>query len=116
MSDPQQPDSAPADAPTAVPPMWRQALDNPWLMLGLLFFVTAFLGIPFLWMSHGFTTFWKVVITIAVLLWTALIFWLFWLIMVWSYVRVRDAVWPATQRSSAAVHLAKRPPFQNGRF
>lgn len=74
--------------------MWRKALDNPWLMLGMLFFVTAFLGLPFLWMSRGFTTFWKVVVTIAVLLWTALIFWLFWLIMVWCFVRVQGAVCP----------------------
>ena len=41
---------------TDAPPLWRQALDNPWLMLATLFFVTAALGIPFLWMSRGFST------------------------------------------------------------
>jgi len=89
----------PTGTPTAVqdevPPLWRRALDNPWLMLGMLFFVTAALGIPFLWMSRGFSTFWKVVLTIVVLLWTVLILWLFCVIMYWCYVRVRDAVSPA---------------------
>lgn len=73
-------------------PLWRQALDNPWLMLVMLFFVTAALGIPFLWMSRGFSTPAKVILTIAVLLWTAVVFWLFWLVMVWSCTRVSDAL------------------------
>jgi hypothetical protein len=77
---------------TGDPPLWRQALDNPWLMLLMLFFVTAFLGLPFLWMSRGFTTFWKVVVTIAVLLWSWLVLWVFWLIMVWCYTRIADAL------------------------
>jgi hypothetical protein len=89
----QLPDRQPAQP--EVPPAWRKALDNPALMLAMLFLVTAALGLPFLWMSHGFTTFWKVVVSIAVILWTALVLWVFWLIMVWCYVRVRDAVCPA---------------------
>jgi hypothetical protein len=88
--------SIPHDKPSVsnVPdsPLWRKALDNPWLMLVLLFFVTAALGIPFLWMSRGFSTVAKVVLTVVVLLWTALILWLFWLVMVWSWTRVSDAL------------------------
>jgi hypothetical protein len=64
-------------------PLWRRALDNPWLMLGMLFFVTLFLGLPFLWMSRGFSTLGKIVVTLAVLAWTALVFWGFWVIMAW---------------------------------
>lgn len=75
-----------------VPPVWRQALDNPWLMLAMLFFVTAALGIPFLWMSRGFSTVSKAVLTVVVLAWTVLILWLFWLVMVWSWTRVSDAL------------------------
>jgi len=106
-------DPSPQDAQ----PAWRKAIDNPWLMLAILFFVTAFLGIPFLWMSRGFTTFWKVVITVAVLLWTALIFWVFWLIMVWCYVRVRDAVCPAAFLAlSAAVAWRSGQQFRIARF
>ena len=85
--------SEPVDSGPDVPPQWRKAVDNPWLMLLVLFFVTAFLGLPFLWMSRGFTTFWKVVVTIAVLIWTVLVFWVFWLIMVWCYTRIADALW-----------------------
>jgi hypothetical protein len=75
----------PVDSSPAVrPPAWRQVLDNPWLMLAMLFFVTAALGLPFLWISRGFSTFWKVVLTVLVLAWTALILWLFWLVMAWA--------------------------------
>ena len=75
-----------------VSPAWRRALDNPWLMLGMLFFVTAALGLPFLWMSRGFTTLGKVVVTVVILAWTALILWAFWLVMVWSWTRISDAL------------------------
>jgi hypothetical protein len=85
----EEPDSA-ASQPLAQ--TWREAVDNPWLMLAMLFFVTAALGLPFLWMSRGFSTFWKVVLTVVVLAWTALILWLFWLIMVWCYTRIVDAL------------------------
>jgi hypothetical protein len=80
------------DSQPDVPPAWRKALDNPWLMLAMLFLVTAALGLPFLWMSRGFTTFWKVVVTIAVLLWTALILWLFWLVMAWTVPTIWNGV------------------------
>lgn len=90
MNDPQPATSQ--NQPTDVSPAWRRALDNPWLMLAMLFLVTAFLGLPFLWMSRGFTTFWKVIVTIAVLLWTALIFWLFWLVMLWTVPTIYNGV------------------------
>ena len=71
---------------------WRELIDSPWLMIVVLFFVTAALGLPFLWMSRGFSTLWKVILTIAVLLWTALVLWVFWLIMVWCYTRIAEAM------------------------
>ena len=83
MDQPSQPELSPA---------WRRALDNPWLMLAMLFFVTAALGLPFLWLSRGFSRAGKVVVTIAVLAWTALILWGFWLVMVWSYTRISNAL------------------------
>jgi hypothetical protein len=74
------------------PQTWRDAVENPWLMLAMLFFVTAALGLPFLWISRGFSTLWKIVLTVVVLAWTVLILWLFWLIMVWCYTRIADAL------------------------
>ena len=82
----------PAVATSPRPMGWRDAIDNPWLMLAMLFFVSAALGLPFLWISRGFSTLWKVVLTVVVLAWTVLILWLFWLVMVWSYTRVADAL------------------------
>jgi hypothetical protein len=82
-------DQTTADKPTAsTDPLWRRALDNPWLMLGMLFFVTLFLGLPFLWMSRGFSTLGKIIVTLAVLAWTALVLWGFWLVMVWCWMRI----------------------------
>jgi hypothetical protein len=72
------PPSQPVQQPTTPP--WRQAVDNPWLV------------VPLLWMSRGFTKFWKVVLTIAVTAWTALILWFFWLIMVWCVDRIAGAI------------------------
>jgi hypothetical protein len=72
-------------------PLWRRALDNPLVMLLMLFFVTAACGIPFLWMSRGFSTLGKIFWTIVVTAYTALILWLFWLVMVWCWTRIVDA-------------------------
>jgi len=71
---------------------WREIIDNPWLMIAMLFFVTAALGLPFLWMSRGFSTLSKVLLTIAVLLWTALVFWVFYLIMAWCIPRIMEGL------------------------
>jgi hypothetical protein len=71
---------------------WRDLLDNPWLMVAMLFFVTAALGLPFLWASRGFSTLGKVLLTIAVLLWTALVLWVFYLIMAWCLPRIWDGL------------------------
>jgi hypothetical protein len=71
---------------------WRDVVDNPWLMIAMLFLVTAALGLPFLWISRGFSTVSKVVLTILVVAWTVLVLWLFWLVMVWCYGRITDAL------------------------
>jgi hypothetical protein len=84
----------PPDRPQEAKPQWRELVDNPWLLLAVLFFVTAALGIPFLWMSRGFSTPCKIVVTIAVLLWTALVFWVFFLIMAWCWSQLRPIFWP----------------------
>ena len=76
--------------PPAVPRQqsWRELVDNPWLMLVLLFGVTLFLGLPLLWISRGFSLVGKIAITLLVLIWTAIVFWAFWLIMAWFIPRI----------------------------
>ncbi len=71
---------------------WRILIDTPWLMIVTLFFVTAALGLPFLWMSRGFSTLNKFLLTIAVLLWTALVLWVFYLIMAWCIPRIMEGL------------------------
>lgn len=73
---------------------WRQWIDDPWILLGTLFFVTAALGLPLLWMSRAFSTRGKVLWTVAVLVWTALILLLFGLLMWWCYYQITQALLP----------------------
>lgn len=74
-------------APQRPMSIW-EVIDNPWVVLILLFFVMAILGLPVLWKSRGFSTLSKIILSVVVTLYTAFIFWLFWLIMVWCYNRV----------------------------
>ena len=71
---------------------WRALIDNPWLMILMLFFVTAALGLPLLWMSRGFSALSKALLTIAVLLWTALVLWGFYLVMAWCIPRIMEGL------------------------
>lgn len=67
-------------------------LDRPWFIVGLLFLVTAFLGLPLLWASRGFSRTWKLVLSVAVTLYTAALLWGFYLIMHWSWSRILDSL------------------------
>ncbi len=72
----------------------RGMADNPWLVLGMLFFVTLFLGLPVLWISRGFSPLAKALWTVLVLLWTTLVFWGFYLVMYYFvYVPLKDVRW-----------------------
>jgi hypothetical protein len=70
----------------------RRALDNPWLMLGMLFGVTLFLGLPFLWISRGFSPLGKVVVTLLVLVWTVIVFACFFAVLVWCWQRISGSL------------------------
>src|SRR6185295_17618761 len=52
----------------------RELVDSPWLVLGMLFFVTLFLGLPVLWLSRGFSPLAKVLWTVLLLVWTCVVF------------------------------------------
>ena len=67
-------------------------LDRPWFILCLLFFVTAILGLPLLWISRGFSRTWKIALSVIVTLYTALLLWGFWRIMNWSVSRIMDSL------------------------
>jgi hypothetical protein len=61
----------------------RDMLDNPWVVLALLFLATGALGLPFLWRSKGFSPLAKVVVGVAVIIYTAILLWVFFLVMAW---------------------------------
>jgi hypothetical protein len=72
----------------------RELADSPWLVLGMLFFVTLFLGLPVLWLSRGFSPLSKVLWTVLLLVWTGVVFWLFYLLMVLVVIPpIRDFRW-----------------------
>jgi hypothetical protein len=67
-------------------------LYNPWVVLGLLFLVTMFLGLPLLWLSPRFSKFAKIIITLLNLAYSALVLWAFYLLMAWCYARISGAL------------------------
>ncbi|MCU0875145.1 MAG: hypothetical protein MUE50_22665 [Pirellulaceae bacterium] len=67
-------------------------MDRPWFILGLLFLVTAIFGLPLLWMSRGFSRPGKIVLSVAITLYTAALLWGFGLIMHWSVSRIIDSL------------------------
>jgi hypothetical protein len=71
---------------------WRDLADRPLVLLAVLFFVTAAPGLPLLWISRSFSSTGKIVVTILVLLWTALVFWGFYLVMAWCLPRIWESL------------------------
>jgi predicted RNA-binding Zn-ribbon protein involved in translation (DUF1610 family) len=67
-------------------------LDHRGLLLLVLFGATAGLGIPLLWKSRVFSRSAKILLSIALCVYTALLFYLFWWIMNWSLASIRDAL------------------------
>jgi hypothetical protein len=66
--------------------------DNPWVVLAFLLFVTLALGIPLIWISRAFSRPIKLLLTVLVTVYTALILWLFWLVMAACYHRIMNAL------------------------
>jgi hypothetical protein len=67
-------------------------LENPWMVVAVLFLATGALGIPLIWMCRRFSTIVKILLTVVVTIYTAFILWLFWLIMVWCYQRIVESM------------------------
>ena len=70
----------------------RFFLDTPWVMLLTLFGVTGVLGLPALWASRGFGVWSKLVLSVVVTAYTALLVWIAWLSLHAVYVQIRDAM------------------------
>ena len=71
---------------------WQSLADDRWGLLGTLFFVTAVLGLPLLWKSRAFSPWAKWLLSLVVIAYTGLLFWLVGLVMQWSYHRVVESL------------------------
>ena len=62
--------ASPAPPPASDPPRWYH---RPWAVVLLLFVVLGPIGLPLLWRSPSFTRGWKIVLTLAVVVYTVLL-------------------------------------------
>lgn len=69
-----------------------ELIDQPIIMLSFLFLAAMFLGLPFLWKSRAFSVTSKWVITVLVLLETAIVFWAFYRTMRWCLDRIAGSL------------------------
>ena len=89
---PGSPANVPGSPSTSKQPSLFDLIDNPWVVLILLFFVMAILGLPVLWKSRGFSTLSKIGLSIVVTLYTALLFYLLYLLLMWCYAQISGAL------------------------
>ncbi len=68
-------------------------LENRLAMFGLLFCVTGFLGLPFLWMSHRFSHTEKIVWSIIVTIYTFILLGLTAAVCWWSYSQISQSLY-----------------------
>lgn len=71
-------------------PAWRSAIDNPWIVLGLLFFVMAICGLPILWLSRAFSTPMKALLSLVVTIYTLALFGCTAAVVWWSFTTLQD--------------------------
>jgi len=83
-------DSLPVEIAPRRGASWQEIQENRGLLLSTLFFVTAVLGLPLLWRSRAFSPLAKVLLTVVVVAYTALLFLVTWLVLMWSYQRVAN--------------------------
>ena len=88
------PPALPATTPTTAneKPANRSVIDNPYAVLAAVFLAMAVLGIPLIWMCRAWSPTTKLLLTIVTLIYTALIFWGFWLVMAWSWNNIRQSL------------------------
>lgn len=71
---------------------WSRLLNSRGLMFAMLFCVTGFLGIPFLWKSEAFSRAEKIVWSLIVIVYTSILIWITASIVMWSYRSIRDTL------------------------
>jgi len=75
-----------------VPSRLKLLLDNRWAVLAAIFFAMMFLGLPLLWRCPSFSKIEKLVWTLIVLIYSAVLLWVFYLVMAWCFGRISESV------------------------
>lgn len=70
-------------------PDWE---DRPWFVIAIVFGAALFLGYPLLWRTRAFEPRTKALLSVLVVVETIVVFWLFYLVMKWVYIRVTDSI------------------------
>jgi hypothetical protein len=68
-------------------------IDNRLYLLLMLFGASLVLGLPLLWYSRAYGWLGKTIVTLLLLVWTVIVFALFWWSLSWSLGRLRTIVW-----------------------
>lgn len=71
----------------------RSVADNRAYLLLLLFGAALVLGLPLLWYGRAYGIVGKIVVTLLVILWTAVLLALCWWSLSWSWERLRQLPW-----------------------
>lgn len=83
-------DSESISTPSTAPP--ARIVDNPYAVLAAVFLAAMILGVPLIWMCRAWSTSTKIMLTVVTILYTIVVFWLFWMVMVWVWSRISDAL------------------------
>ncbi len=95
VAEPAEPAEPAESAESATPRIGdrvQKLLENPWAITASLFLVFAICGVPLIWVTKAYPTWVKILLTILVTLYTVLLLWGFWLLMMWSYHRITNAL------------------------
>ncbi len=81
----------PADAPPATTEgQWTRFANNTWLLLATLFLVTGFLGLPLIFYSTKMSLVQKLLLSVAVTIWTCLLIYGTYLVLMWTWSRINQ--------------------------
>lgn len=87
------------------PAPYRPVVDSRWQLLLLLFGAMGVLGLPLLWSSRAFGLGAKLVLSLLVTIWTALLVGLCWWCLTWSWERLAP-LWEATANAPATLSIS----------
>lgn len=71
---------------------WERLLRAKWLVLGILFLVTGFLGLPLLWLSPSFSRMEKWIWSVVNVVYTSSLIYLTYRIVLWAWHSIQQSL------------------------